>query len=80
MTVDAIARKALGARIRKIRERKGILLKQVEADTGIAQAYLCRFELGRAKSTPTLRTLLKLCMALEVRPREVFSAIDGVAL
>jgi len=54
----------LGANIRKIREEKGLLQKELSKKVGIDPAYLSNIETG--KMNPTVTTIEKIAKALGV--------------
>lgn len=65
--------KELGKRIREIREKKGMSLRDVEAhDNSIDSAQLSRFENG--EKVPMLYTLYKIAEILEVDMADFFKA------
>ena len=62
---EAIA-KLLGRRIRRIRQEKGLTLKQIEARVGVSATHISEIE--RGKTSPTIQALEKIAHALEVLP------------
>ena len=62
----------LGQRIREIREKRGLSLRDIEAhDNSIDSAQLSRFENG--EKIPMLYTLYKLALILRVDIRDFFA-------
>jgi transcriptional regulator with XRE-family HTH domain len=65
--------KELGKRIREIREKKGLSLRDVEAhDNSIDSAQLSRFENG--EKVPMIYTLYKIAIILEVDISDFFKS------
>jgi transcriptional regulator with XRE-family HTH domain len=56
---------SLGSRLRAVRERQGLSLDDVSAQTGMSKAHLSRIESGERQ--PAIATLLTLAAALGVR-------------
>jgi transcriptional regulator with XRE-family HTH domain len=56
----------LGRRIRRIRQEKGLTLKQIEGRVGVSATHVSEIE--RGKTSPTIQALEKLAQALEVLP------------
>ncbi|MCM1322097.1 MAG: helix-turn-helix domain-containing protein [Bacteroides sp.] len=64
--------------LRKLKaERKNAKMSQLELslESGVSQNMITYIETG--KRTPTLRTLLKLCNALNISPAILFSCPDN---
>lgn len=62
--------------IKKIREQKGLTLYRLEKITGISRAYLYRLENNKT-TNPTLNTLYKISVALNVNIKDLFySTLD----
>jgi transcriptional regulator with XRE-family HTH domain len=61
--------KAVGQRIKAIRERKGITQDQLAEMTGLNRVHLYRLETGR--QSMTLRTLKLIADTLDVRARDL---------
>lgn len=74
---DAQGPVALGPRIRIIRKERGLSLAEVSVAAGISVAMLSRIE--RGKSTPSLKALEKLRVALDVTMGDLFppTAAEG---
>lgn len=66
--VEAIG-KLLGRRIRRIRQEKGLTLKQIEAKVGVSATHISEIE--RGKTSPTIKALEKIAQALEVMPSQL---------
>ncbi len=64
----------IGARIKDVRNRKGVTQEQLSESVGISPKYLSSIE--RGKENPTLNTLLKLVRSLDVNLDEFFSNIQ----
>jgi transcriptional regulator with XRE-family HTH domain len=62
--------KAFGKHLRKIREEKGISLREVELRGDLDRQWLSKIELG--KINPTLYSLRKLCELLEIDVSDLF--------
>jgi transcriptional regulator with XRE-family HTH domain len=62
---EAVGR-LLGRRIRRIRQEKGLTLKQIEARVGVSATHISEIE--RGKTSPTIQALEKIAQALEVLP------------
>jgi transcriptional regulator with XRE-family HTH domain len=56
----------VAARIKTLRERRGLTQEQLAERAGVSRTYLARLETG--KQDPTLSTIEKLARALSVRP------------
>lgn len=61
--------KLLGRRIRRIRQEKGLTLKQIEARVGVSATHISEIE--RGKTSPTIGALEKISTALEVPPSQL---------
>ena len=57
--------------LKKIREEKNISQLELAHRAGISQNMVTYIETG--KRSPTLQTLIKLCVALEVSPSKLFT-------
>jgi transcriptional regulator with XRE-family HTH domain len=55
----------MAARLKAIRERRGLTQEQLAEKSGVSRTYLARLETGR--QDPTLSTLEKLAKALGVK-------------
>ncbi len=62
--------KAFGARLQKVRRRKGISQRRLSVETGMSEGYLSRLEHGRVNAT--LDIVRRLGIALGVRARTFF--------
>ena len=62
-------REEFGVRLRKIREQKGMLQKDLAKKIGIPSSQICRYEKG--KLLPVITTLEWLCDALKVSATEL---------
>ena len=64
----------IGARIKEIRNRKGLTQEQLSEKMEINPKYLSSIE--RGNENPTLNTLIRLSESLEVDLSEIFSFIQ----
>lgn len=58
--------KTLGRRVRRIRQDKGLTLKQIEARVGVSATHISEIE--RGNTSPTIRALERIAKALGVLP------------
>jgi len=58
--------KLLGRRIRRIRQEKGLTLKEIEARVGVSATHISEIE--RGKTSPTIQALEKIAQAMGVLP------------
>lgn len=58
--------KLLGRRIRRIRQEKGLTLKEIEARVGVSATHISEIE--RGKTSPTIQALEKIAHAMGVLP------------
>lgn len=67
--------KALGNRIRALREAKDISIKDFETlEDSIDRHALSRIETG--KVTPSIYTLFKICRALQISQTQLFNGFE----
>lgn len=66
---------SIAARIRSIRQRKGVTLEQLAAQCALDRGYLSRIERGH--KTPSIATLLKIGEALGVQMAHLFGEAVG---
>jgi len=59
----------LAARLKALRERRGLSQEQLAEKAGLSRPHLARLE--TAKQDPTLSTIEKLAKALKVKPAEL---------
>lgn len=64
----------VGKVIQAYREKKGVSQEVLSGFADIGRTHLSAIERGERK--PTLETFYKLSMALDVRPSELFRAIE----
>ena len=64
----------IGARIKEIRNRKGVTQEDIAARMEISPKYLSSIE--RGKENPTLNTLINLAQALNGDIGDIFSSIQ----
>src|SRR5438093_4629144 len=60
----------IGARIRRLREQKGLSQRDIEERTGLLRCYISRVENGH--TIPSLDTLERLTSALEIPLYQLF--------
>src|ERR1700691_1220500 len=66
--------KAISARIKSLRRKKGITLERLASETGLDRGYLSRIE--RGQKTPSIAALLKIAAAMRVQMAHLFG--EGV--
>lgn len=66
----------VGKRISELREARGLTQGQLAKRARLTQQHLQRIESGRQNLT--VRSLVRLCMALDTHPAEVFSSAAAV--
>ena len=62
-----------GKRIKALRRKRGLSQKQLAEISGIAQSSISHIETG--DRSPTLRTVEKIAMGLEVQPGELLGCM-----
>jgi transcriptional regulator with XRE-family HTH domain len=67
----------IGARLRSLREEKGLSQGDVEKSTGVLRCYISRIENGH--TIPSLETLERFAAALDVPLYRLFYVGDGEA-
>ena len=65
----------VGLNFKRLREKQGLSQETAAHNLGTDQAYISQFEKG--KRNPTIRTLYRLAIAIDVKPGDLFST-DGV--
>jgi len=68
---------AIGARLRSLREEKGLSQGDIEKSSGLLRCYISRIENGH--TIPSLETLERFASALEVPLYKMFYTGDGEA-
>jgi transcriptional regulator with XRE-family HTH domain len=68
---------AIGARLRSLREEKGLSQGDIEKSTGLLRCYISRIENGH--TIPSLETLERFAGALDVPLYQMFYSGDGDA-
>lgn len=63
-TIDSLFYKQVGEKIRKIREHRGITLKELAQETGYSRVLIDYWELGYSKIKP--HQFDRICKALKV--------------
>lgn len=58
-------------KIKEIRNKKSITLYKLSKETGISRGYLTELE-NNKKSNPTIQTLYKIALALDVNLKDLF--------
>ena len=73
---DAVAAKetAVLVRMRKYREERQMSQLELSLVSGVSQNMITYIETG--KRTPSLRTFIKLCAALDISPASLFEVQD----
>ena len=61
----------LGVRIRQLRENKNMSQQDLANDCNIPKSQIGRIE--RAKVNTTVRTLIRICNALDIAPKELLN-------
>jgi transcriptional regulator with XRE-family HTH domain len=67
-----------GARLREVRQQRGLTQVQVAERTGIAQNHISEIE--RGTRVPSVVTMLRLAAALECAPTDLVAVFDSVDL
>ena len=65
----------IGARLRQLREAKGLSQGDIETKTGLLRSYVSRVENGH--TVPSLETLQRFAAALEISLYQLFYVGDG---
>lgn len=65
---------AILVRMRKYREERQLSQLELSLISGVSQNMITYIETG--KRTPSLRTIIKLCVALEISPASLFEPFD----
>lgn len=65
----------LGNNIRFFREKKGYTLKQLAESSGLSIGFISQVE--RAQTEPSIASLKKISMALDIKMRDLFDQDDG---
>lgn len=65
---------AFGNALRKLRERTGLSQEDFADQCGLDRTYVGILE--RGKKSPTLRTMLKICVCLEISFTRLAAAIE----
>lgn len=66
----AVAERNVLKKLKYYREKKNISQFELSLESGVSQNMITYIETG--KRTPTLRTLIKLCYALQISPAKLF--------
>lgn len=72
MVVQQDALAGLGARIRSLREERGMKLKELADKSGLSDAFLSRLERGQVSSS--VANLIQIAQVLEIGVGELFAA------
>lgn len=78
MAVALNVAEVFGARLREVRQQRGLTQVQVAERTGIAQNHISEIE--RGTRVPSVVTMLRLAAALECAPTDLVAVFDGVDL
>jgi transcriptional regulator with XRE-family HTH domain len=65
------ARKYVGEKIRSIRQKQGLSLRELEALTGFGHSWLAKLEKGQVNFQ--IDSLIRLMEALKLQPKELFN-------
>lgn len=65
----------LASRIKQLRRRKYWMQHELAEQSGVSMRMIQEIERGR--SSPTIRTLEKICQALEITMSDLFYKMDG---
>ena len=63
-------KKVLGERIRSLRDKAGLSLSALEAESGIPKATISKIENGHRN--PRIETLVKIAQGLKVKLKDLF--------
>ena len=75
--VEADMTQSLGERLRGLRDKKGISLKELAETSGLSRSYLTQIESGAAN--PSLGSIKRIANVLDVRLFELFSEEEAEA-
>jgi transcriptional regulator with XRE-family HTH domain len=75
MTIRSPAHAAFGRAIRAIRDRRGVSQESLALQCGLDRTYISGIE--RGTRNPSLTNILKLAVALDVPPAELFAGGHG---
>lgn len=75
MTIRSPAHAAFGQAIRAIRSRRGVSQESLALQCGLDRTYISGIE--RGTRNPSLTNILKLAVALDVRPAELFTGMHS---
>lgn len=65
------ARKIIGDKIKLIRQKQGLSLRELEASTGFGHSWLAKLEKGQVNFQ--IDSLIGLMEALRLQPKELFN-------
>ena len=72
--MEDVVDQALGQALRKLRTERGWSQSDLALRVGMNRNYLSLIELGR--SSPSVRMLMRLCAALDVRAADVLDDLE----
>lgn len=72
--MDDLVDQALGQALRKLRTERGWSQSELALRADMDRNYLSLIELGR--NSPSVRMLVHLCLALDVRPADVLADVE----
>jgi transcriptional regulator with XRE-family HTH domain len=75
MTIRSPAHAEFGQAIRAIRDRRGVSQESLALQCGLDRTYVSGIE--RGTRNPSLTNILKLAVALDVSPAELFAGVHG---
>ena len=72
--MDDAGDQALGLAVRKLRSERGWSQADLALRVGMDRNYLSLIEMGR--NSPSVRMLMRLCMALDVRAADLLDDVE----
>jgi transcriptional regulator with XRE-family HTH domain len=68
--------KALGKALREIRRERGLSQEQLGFESGFDRTYISLLE--RGLQSPTVRTIVKLALALKISPSSIIRKMENI--
>lgn len=75
MTIRSPAHAVFGQTIRAVRNRRGVSQESLALQCGLDRTYISGIE--RGTRNPSLTNILKIAVALDVGPAELFAGMHG---
>lgn len=75
MPIRSSAHAVFGQTIRAVRHRRGVSQESLALQCGLDRTYISGIE--RGMRNPSLTNILKIALALDVRPAELFAGMHG---